>query len=60
MKYLPFHLANAAVASGEGGLGRGQAAPALPADQALALVTVWLIGALVVAAVFSERAEITG
>ena len=61
VKYLPFHLANAAVASGGGGLGRDQpGVTALPADQALVLVTVWLIGALVVAAVFSERAEITG
>ena len=60
VKYLPFHLANAAVASGEGELGRQGAAPALPADTALVLVTVWLIGALVVAALFSERAEITG
>jgi ABC-type transport system involved in multi-copper enzyme maturation permease subunit len=61
VKYLPFHLANAAVATGDGGLGRQQpGVTALPADTALVLVTVWLIGALVVAAVFSERAEITG
>ena len=60
VKYLPFNVANAAVASGEG-LGGGQpGVTALPADLALALVTVWLVGALVVAAVFTERAEITG
>jgi hypothetical protein len=34
-------------------------ASALPADQALVLVAVWLVGALVVAALFSDRAEIT-
>ena len=61
VQYLPFHLANAAVASGGGGLGGDQpGVTALPADTALVLVTVWLIGALVVAALFSERAEITG
>jgi hypothetical protein len=35
-------------------------ASALPADQAQVLVIVWLIGALIVAAVFSDRAEIAG
>jgi hypothetical protein len=32
----------------------------LPADQAQVLVIVWLVGALVVAALFSDRAEIAG
>jgi hypothetical protein len=32
----------------------------LPADQAALFVAVWLIGALVVAAFFADRAEIAG
>jgi ABC-type transport system involved in multi-copper enzyme maturation permease subunit len=67
VKYLPFNLANAAVGSGGGfggGGGGGGGAPAastpLSADLALLLVAVWLVGSLVVAAGFTERAEITG
>jgi hypothetical protein len=33
---------------------------ALPVDQAQVLVIVWLVGALAVAALFADRAEITG
>jgi hypothetical protein len=67
VKYLPFNLANAAVGSGGGfggGGGGGGGAPAastpLSADLALLLVAAWLIGSIVVAAGFTERAEITG
>jgi len=63
VKYLPFSVANAALATAStsgSGLGFGGGASALPADQALVLVGVWLIGALVVAALFSDRAEIAG
>jgi ABC-2 type transport system permease protein len=64
VKYLPFSVANAALATSSGtsstGGGFGSAASALPADQALVLVAVWLVGALVVAAIFSDRAGITG
>ena len=64
VKYLPFDVANAAVGAtggfrGGGGGGGGEPFAALPADQALVLVAVWLIGSLVVAAGFTERADIT-
>jgi ABC-2 type transport system permease protein len=67
IKYLPFNVANAAVRTGNGGGfggggGGGGAASAalLDADTAFVLVFVWLIGALVVSAIFTERAEISG
>ena len=65
VKYLPFNLANAAVGSsggfgGGGGSGAGAASTPLSADLALLLVAAWLIGSIVVAAGFTERAEITG
>jgi ABC-2 type transport system permease protein len=65
IKYLPFNVANAAVRTGNGGGfggggGGGAAAALLDADSAFVLVFVWLIGALVVSAVFTERAEISG
>jgi ABC-2 type transport system permease protein len=63
IKYLPFDVANAALGVGgtfSGGGGGGQRIVQLPADQALLVVAVWLVGALVVAAIFTERAEITG
>ncbi|MEA2578149.1 MAG: type transport system permease protein [Chloroflexota bacterium] len=59
VRYLPFHLSQAAVGGGEG-FGGPPDAGALSTTTALVLVTVWLIGSLVVAAGFSERAEITG
>lgn len=66
VKYMPFAVARASVAisgsaaaAGNGGGGPG-AASALPADTALLLVGAWLIGSLLVAVVFTERAEITG
>ena len=65
VKYLPFNVANASVATGAtaagGGFGAaGRRSLRSDANTALVLVFVWLIGALVVAAVFTERAEITG
>ena len=65
VKYLPFNVATASVATGAtstgGGFGGGGAQiAALDPNTALVLVFAWLIGALVVAAVFTERAEITG
>lgn len=64
VKYMPFAVANASVNTGAtGGFGGGGGAgaiAALPADTALVLVAVWLVGSLVVAVVFTERAEITG
>jgi ABC-type transport system involved in multi-copper enzyme maturation permease subunit len=63
VKYLPFNVARASVSTatglggGGGGFGGGQQA-ALDANAALALVVAWLIGALVVSVLFTERAEI--
>ena len=62
VKYLPFRAASAAVATAEstgGGFG-GSNAASLPPDTALLVAIAWLIGAIVVASVFTERAEITG
>ncbi len=63
VKYLPFNVATASVATGTatgGGFGGGAQIASLDANTALVLVAVWLIGALVVAASFTERAEISG
>jgi ABC-2 type transport system permease protein len=64
VKYLPFHVATAAVstgASGGGGFGGGgQQIAALDANAAMVLVAVWLVGSLLVAALVTERAEISG
>jgi ABC-type transport system involved in multi-copper enzyme maturation permease subunit len=66
VKYLPFNLASTAVGAGGGfgggGGGGGPTASATPlsADFALLLVGAWLLGSLIVAALFTERAEITG
>jgi len=61
VKYLPFSVANASLVTGTSNTEvMGGGASGLPADQALVLVGVWLIGALVVAALFSDRAEVAG
>jgi ABC-2 type transport system permease protein len=63
VKYFPFNAAQAVVAtpSGFGGGGGGGAVAAqLDPNAALAVVLAWLIGALVVTALFTERAEISG
>lgn len=59
VKYLPFHLANAAVPGG-GGFSGAPEPGAMSADTALVLISIWLAGSLVVAAAFTDRAEITG
>ena len=63
VKYLPFHAADAVVATGadSGGFGGGGAALAqLDPNVALLVVGVWLVLGLVVTALFTERAEISG
>jgi ABC-2 type transport system permease protein len=62
VQYLPFDAAQAVVAvSGEGfGGGGGQLATRLEPNTALLVVIAWLVGSLVVASLFTERAEITG
>jgi ABC-type transport system involved in multi-copper enzyme maturation permease subunit len=59
VKYLPFSLASAAVGGNEA-FGAPPDPTALSADTALVLITVWLLGSLVVAGGFADRAEITG
>jgi ABC-type transport system involved in multi-copper enzyme maturation permease subunit len=62
IKYLPFDAASAVVAVDREGFGGGQAAivSRLEPNTALLVVVAWLIGALLVASLFTERAEITG
>jgi hypothetical protein len=61
VKYLPFNAATAVVAtSGRVGGGGGPAPVRLDPDTALVVVAAWLIGALIVTALFTERAEISG
>lgn len=62
VQYLPFQLASTAVGD-TGGFGGGGGPPTtsgVSPDLAVLLLLVWLAGSLVVAAGFSERAEITG
>jgi ABC-2 type transport system permease protein len=63
VKYLPFDAGNAAVAGAGGGnvtLGGGAGAAALASGQALMMVGLWLVAAIVVMAVVTERAEVAG
>jgi len=62
VKYMPFAVARAAVDTGGGGFegGGNGLTDALAPDTALLLVAVWLVGSLIVAIGFTERAEITG
>jgi ABC-type transport system involved in multi-copper enzyme maturation permease subunit len=63
IKYMPFAVARAAVDTGPGGGFEGGGnglTQALTPDTALLLVAAWLVGSLVVAVGFTERAEITG
>ncbi len=65
IRYMPFAAARTAVDTGGGGGfggggGSGQDPSALSPDTALLLVAVWLVGALLVAVLYTERAEITG
>ena len=62
VKYLPFNVATASMTTQTGDAAFGGAArlASLDANLALALVVAWLIGSLLVATLFTERAEITG
>jgi len=63
VRYLPFNAANAVVAtSGSFGGGEGGAPGLVRLDPntALLVVTAWLVGALLVTALFTERAEVSG
>ncbi len=62
VKYLPFSVVTASVATGNspGGFGGAASSPPLDANTAFVLVIAWLVGALLVAAMFTERAEIAG
>lgn len=61
VKYLPFDAASAVVAVSSEGFGGSQATVArLDPNVALLVVVAWLVGALLVTAIFTERAEISG
>ncbi len=61
IKFLPFNAANAVIetANGGGGFGGGTIARLDP-GAAIVVVVAWLVGAMVVAAVATERADIGG
>jgi ABC-type transport system involved in multi-copper enzyme maturation permease subunit len=61
VRWLPFSAASSVIAGADTtGLQGGAAGTPLEPGVALVVVLAWLVGSLVVAAVFSERAEITG
>jgi hypothetical protein len=63
VKYLPFHAANAVVATAGGELGTGNDGAQLARldpNVALLIVGLWLVGALLVTSLFTEQAEISG
>lgn len=61
VKYMPFNSAGAVVAVSETGFGGGQGVfTQLLPNEALLVVTAWLVGSLLVTALFTERAEISG
>jgi ABC-type transport system involved in multi-copper enzyme maturation permease subunit len=61
-KWLPFDAATAVLGDpgAIGGGGGGIEVAALDPNTAVVVVAAWLIGAIVVSAIFTERAEITG
>ena len=63
-KWFPFSAASAVIVDtgngGGGGGGGGGPTVALGPDLAVVVVAIWLIGALVLAALWTERAEIAG
>ncbi|MBF8290559.1 MAG: hypothetical protein HW391_1527 [Chloroflexi bacterium] len=59
VKYLPFNAASAVV-DAAGGPGGGGPITRLEPNVAMLVVVLWLIGALVVSTLFTERAEISG
>ena len=60
VRYLPFDVATASVGATSGFGGGASFFTPLEPDPALLLVAVWLVGALLVTAIFTERADITG
>lgn len=60
VKWFPFNAANAAVVFGPTVSSNGQTVPTLDPNVALIVVVAWLVGALVVASLITERAEIGG
>src|SRR5207253_5762265 len=62
VKYLPFNVASAVIASSGngGGFGGGATAARLDPNMALVMAVIWLVGALVVAGAVTERADIGG
>jgi len=62
VKYMPFAVSRASIDTGPGGGGgfAGGLSEPLSPDTALVLVGVWLVGALAVAVLVTDRAEITG
>lgn len=60
VKYMPFNAASAVVARSSAAAGGGGPVTRLDPDVALLVVAAWLVGALVVTALFTERAEISG
>jgi len=60
VQYLPFNAANAVVETAATQGGQGAQLVRLEPNIALLVVAAWLFGSLLVAALFTERAEITG
>lgn len=61
VKFLPFNAATAVVATtGGGGFGGGATVQRLDPNVAMLVVAAWLLGALVLSALVTERAEISG
>ena len=61
VKYMPFNAANAVVVTGTNGGGfNGGGVARLQPDVALLVVVAWLVGALVVSSLVTERADIGG
>jgi ABC-type transport system involved in multi-copper enzyme maturation permease subunit len=58
VKYLPFNAANSLIATSSGA--GGQSGARLDPNAAPIVVLAWLVGCLIVTALFTERAEISG
>lgn len=58
VRYMPFNVASAAVGIAGDGFGAGP--DPLSQETAMLLAGIWLLGSLLVAAIFTERADITG
>lgn len=59
VKYLPFNAATSIIAS-DSSAGGGRSLARLDPNTALVVVLIWLVGSLLVSALFTERAEISG